>query len=695
MRVRRVLTTMVVTSLLVGAAASPAASGAASDSAKATSGATSSIPAFDYYFDRTGAVGWHDASGDHAVTVREAYAADYAWLNGYRDDPLAWPGTAGTGANPVALAASDTGLLVVAVSGTVDAECDASHDGLEPCHQLWITRFGPGQPTDGARVEITTPEVPLRGLNDGSMLTRTSGDVIWRAPDGTVRAHVATSSDDVEGAQVDALGRLLVAHADGKVHRWTTAGVNDLTVDEDCDPAGGFTVGVDADGGFASACGTVAAPLTTHLVRYDSSGTVAWDLTTAAEPNGVHHPYQVAIDSTGRVWVDGTAPLGQEVRAYRSTGGTTDPLEMSHDLGVLRAVGDRVFITSNDPPYVDPYTLWHPGNGTSSSYLPSTAQPTTCSPSSLTVTGAGARSGTVTIAGCTAHDPVDGEYDPTEYLVEALDPAGDIVGSTVVPAGAGPLTGSVTDLPAGVKYRFQVRARNAAGNGPKVVLSKTMTPPFVDLKAFATRQLTDLGGRAPTAQERDNLVTGLEFGATTPAGAVDSLLNRPWSGPSVDPVTRLYRAYFGRNPDRSGLAYWVGKRRNGQTLIRASNVFAHSSEFLRTYGPLDDEAFVQLVYRNVLDRDGDAAGVAYWTKRLRTGASSRGQVMVNFSESTEYIAKAKPTVDVVAVTFGLLGRPPTAAEAATWIPALASGAPRTALISEVLGTEAYAQRVAP
>ena len=156
---------------------------------------------------------------------------------------------------------------------------------------------------------------------------------------------------------------------------------------------------------------------------------------------------------------------------------------------------------------------------------------------------------------------------------------------------------------------------------------------------------------------------------------------------------RLYRAAFLRNPDTSGLDYWVRKRWAGTGPVAIANHFTASSEFASRYGSLSNDAFVTLIYQNIFDRNPDAGGLAFWTQKLDTQAKTRGDVMVNFSESTEHITKAKPTVDVVAVTFGLLGRTPTSGELATWVPELASGTPRTALISEVLGTEAYAARI--
>lgn len=111
-------------------------------------------------------------------------------------------------------------------------------------------------------------------------------------------------------------------------------------------------------------------------------------------------------------------------------------------------------------------------------------------------------------------------------------------------------------------------------------------------------------------------------------------------------IVRLYRACFGRLPDSRGLDHWVDARRAGLGLSDAAEEFARSTEFATTYGPLDNRGFVAQVYRNVLGRQADSAGLDYWSSVLASGAT-RGQVMVQFSESDEFVAAAQPDVDQV------------------------------------------------
>lgn len=109
------------------------------------------------------------------------------------------------------------------------------------------------------------------------------------------------------------------------------------------------------------------------------------------------------------------------------------------------------------------------------------------------------------------------------------------------------------------------------------------------------------------------------------------------SGPSGT-VYRLYRAYFLREPDRAGYDYWLGVYRNGYPLDKISNDFARSAEFQQRYGSVDNRQFLTLVYQNVLGRQPDDSGYAYWTHQMDQGML-RGDVMIYFSDSEEFRSK--------------------------------------------------------
>lgn len=98
---------------------------------------------------------------------------------------------------------------------------------------------------------------------------------------------------------------------------------------------------------------------------------------------------------------------------------------------------------------------------------------------------------------------------------------------------------------------------------------------------------------------------------------------------------RLYRAAFDRLPDLPGLGYQTNALDTGLTLSQVAANFLASPEFTRLYGSnVANDVFVTQLYRNVLDREPESAGLAYHMERLQAG-TSRAEVLLGFSESPE------------------------------------------------------------
>ncbi|MGH1505852.1 MAG: DUF4214 domain-containing protein [Acidimicrobiales bacterium] len=111
----------------------------------------------------------------------------------------------------------------------------------------------------------------------------------------------------------------------------------------------------------------------------------------------------------------------------------------------------------------------------------------------------------------------------------------------------------------------------------------------------------------------------------------------PASGELGDQVRRLYLATFLRDADAAGLAHWREAIAEGLPVSEAARAFAASSEFDDRYGSLDNSAFVSLLYRNVLEREADAEGLALWVAALDSGELDRGEVLLGFANSVEFI----------------------------------------------------------
>ena len=79
--------------------------------------------------------------------------------------------------------------------------------------------------------------------------------------------------------------------------------------------------------------------------------------------------------------------------------------------------------------------------------------------------------------------------------------------------------------------------------------------------------------------------------------------------------------------------------------------------------------------------------------RLDARAKTRGQVMVGFSESSEYKRKQAESTDVSVISIFLLGRRPTELEVADWVSRQKAGTSRAELAKELLTSPAYAAHV--
>lgn len=100
---------------------------------------------------------------------------------------------------------------------------------------------------------------------------------------------------------------------------------------------------------------------------------------------------------------------------------------------------------------------------------------------------------------------------------------------------------------------------------------------------------------------------------------------------------RLYQAAFGRPAEAAGLGYWIWRMDSGSSLTQVAHEFMTGQpEFDALYGsnPTDSD-FINHLYENVLHREADAAGYAYWLNALHTSPNARADVLVDFSESPE------------------------------------------------------------
>lgn len=101
-------------------------------------------------------------------------------------------------------------------------------------------------------------------------------------------------------------------------------------------------------------------------------------------------------------------------------------------------------------------------------------------------------------------------------------------------------------------------------------------------------------------------------------------------------IARMYDTVLQRAPDTPGLEFYLDEMERGASLLSIAQAFLGSAEFQRATGSLSNAQYVDYLYTTALGRASDAGGKAYWVGQLDSGAQSRADLLVGFSESREH-----------------------------------------------------------
>jgi Domain of unknown function (DUF4214) len=220
---------------------------------------------------------------------------------------------------------------------------------------------------------------------------------------------------------------------------------------------------------------------------------------------------------------------------------------------------------------------------------------------------------------------------------------------------------------------------------------------FTDARLFAMQQYRDFFSREGDLAGVQGWTDAVVTGAFARTQVIDAFLSSPEFAGFVAPVVRLYFATFLRVPDYAGLIFNAGLVRSGTiTVTQLADFFTQSPEFMSLYGSLDNTQFVTLLYSNVLHRAPDTAGLNGWVQLLTTGGYSRGQVLLGFSDSTEYQANTVNEVFVAMMYTGMLRRTPESTGYNAWVNGLKNSTySRTQVINGFFLSTEYRARFLP
>jgi len=165
-------------------------------------------------------------------------------------------------------------------------------------------------------------------------------------------------------------------------------------------------------------------------------------------------------------------------------------------------------------------------------------------------------------------------------------------------------------------------------------------------------------------------------------------------------ITTLYKAFFGREADSSGLNTWLNDLANGVSRSAVLNGFLNSEEFSnlsKSYGidPINTQttqikAFVRRFYSEVLNRSADDAGLTDWSNRLASGQSAGADIARGFIFSNEFTHRDTNDVTYITILYkAFFGREPDKTGFNAWIEKINTGKSRTEILDGFLFSEEF------
>ncbi len=215
---------------------------------------------------------------------------------------------------------------------------------------------------------------------------------------------------------------------------------------------------------------------------------------------------------------------------------------------------------------------------------------------------------------------------------------------------------------------------------------------------FAMQQYRDFLNREGDASGVSYWTEQLANNSSPRAEVIQAFAGNPDFAGAMDPMVRLYLAYFNRVPDFSGLNFWSNEYLHGRyTLVQISQYFASSPEFNRA-GQGTNAQLAQIVDQLHIRTSPQDTGslVIFYTGLLDTGAVTRGELMVTRgSETSENIFRSRENVYVIDFYFGMLQRSPESGGYDYWVNFLRSSGAKLTLIQGFLGSPEYRARFLP
>ncbi len=163
-----------------------------------------------------------------------------------------------------------------------------------------------------------------------------------------------------------------------------------------------------------------------------------------------------------------------------------------------------------------------------------------------------------------------------------------------------------------------------------------------------------------------------------------------------DFVKTVYKVIMGRDADQAGVDFWTQKLKEGMSRDDLVNQFLEAPEFENLAKNYDIEAkdpvkeFVSRFYTNALQRDADPNGTQYWAKELKDADKTAKEVAKEFFNSEEFKNLNLNDEEFIKTAYKtLLGRDADEAGLKYWEEQLQNGVSREELIDQFLDSEEF------
>lgn len=218
------------------------------------------------------------------------------------------------------------------------------------------------------------------------------------------------------------------------------------------------------------------------------------------------------------------------------------------------------------------------------------------------------------------------------------------------------------------------------------------------VEAFVQRFYKNILGRNGSKEEMagwvNNLKSGREKGAMVGVGFIQSPEFKNKNLNDENYVKVLYKAFFGREADPSGLNAWVKVLDDGLTRMQVYRGFAESDEFTKLcaeYGIQRGNVlltasrdknegvtkFVSRCYKLCLGRKADESGLEGWCSQILTGQNTAKKAAYGFVFSDEFKKKNLSDEEYVQVMYKLfLDREADGGGINAWVKILKEGKSR-------------------